>query len=269
MNIIARNLNIRKPHKLPSNSLTNLFKRFLITKKLNDLGLNKLSKRYVSLYALDRIQKLNELSDKVLKELGELQQIRNYDILSKEEMIYALLRSRNANEDDYIFSITTDFDKSTLDNEIKATINKIKQLVTRLGNLLTSKERNKIKKELHELLKKLSNARLRKRQKEKILLTLIEHHNSLSKKEKYMDIDYDNLPYQGNSDISQLVYPMVIDKYYEPELVNSSFNSNCERYRINGDKNKEISFNEYLNAVRPNIKELVDKKRSLVNEKFS
>ena len=84
-----------------------------------------------------------------------------------------------------------------------------------------------------------------------------------------MDIDYDNLPYQGISDISQLVYPMVIDKYYEPELVNSSFNSNCERYRINGDKNKEISLNEYLNAVRPNIKELVDKKRSLVNEKFS
>ena len=77
MNIIARNLNIEKPHKLPSNSLTNLFKRFLITKKLNDLGLNKLSKRYVLLYALDRIQKLNELSHKVLKELGELQQIRN------------------------------------------------------------------------------------------------------------------------------------------------------------------------------------------------
>ena len=269
MNIIARNLNIEKPHKLPSNSLTNLFKRFLITKKLNDLGLNKLSKRYVSLYALDRIQKLNELSHKVLKELGELQQIRNYDSLLKENLIYALLRSRNANEDDYLFSITTDFDKSTLDNEIKATIDKIKQLVTRLGNLLTSKERNKIKKELHELLKKLNNARLRKRQKENILLKLIEHHNSLSKEEKYMDIDYDNLPYQGISDISQLVYPMVIDKYYEPELVNSSFNSNCERYRINSDKNKEISFNEYLNAVRPNIKELVDKKRSLVNEKFS
>ena len=184
----------------------------------------------MSLYALDRIQKLNELSHKVLKELGELQQIRNYDLLSKEEMIYALLRSRNANEDDYIFSITTDFDKSTLDNEIKATIDKIKQLVTRLGNLLTSKDRNKIKKELHELLKKLNNARLRKRQKENILLKLIEHHNSLSKKEKYMDIDYDNLPYQGISDISQLVYPMVIDKYYKPELVNSSFNRNYEKY---------------------------------------
>ena len=62
---------------------------------------------------------------------------------------------------------------------------------------------------------------------------------------------------------------MVIDKYYEPELVNSSFNRNYERYWISADKNKEISLNEYLNTVRSNIKELVDKKRSLVNEKFS
>ena len=61
LNIIARILSIKKPHKL-SNSLTNLFRQFLITKKLNDLGLSKLSKRYVTIYELDRIQKLNELS---------------------------------------------------------------------------------------------------------------------------------------------------------------------------------------------------------------
>ena len=36
----------------------NVFRRFLITKKLNDLGLNKLSKRYVSINELDRIEKL-------------------------------------------------------------------------------------------------------------------------------------------------------------------------------------------------------------------
>ena len=47
LNIIARILSIKKPHKL-SNSLTNLFRQFLITKKLNDLGLSKLSKRMVS-----------------------------------------------------------------------------------------------------------------------------------------------------------------------------------------------------------------------------
>ena len=61
LNFIARILSIKKPHKL-SNSLTNLFRQFLITKKLNDLGLSKLSKRYVTINELDGIQKLNELS---------------------------------------------------------------------------------------------------------------------------------------------------------------------------------------------------------------
>ena len=145
----------------------------------------------------------------------------------------------------------------------------IKQLVTRLGNLLTNKEKSESKKKLHELLKKLSNTRLRKRQKENMLLKLIKHHNSLSKKEKYMDVNYDDVQYQGISDISQLIHPIIIDKYYEPELIAGAFDKKYERYQINGDKNKELSFNENLNMIRPNVKELIDKKRFLVKEKFS
>ena len=57
------------------------------------------------------------------------------------------------------------------------------QLVTRLGNLLTNKERSKITKELNDILKKINNrnrnTRLRKKQKENILLRLIKQHNSL------------------------------------------------------------------------------------------
>ena len=126
---------IKKPHKLSLNSLINLFRQFLVTKKLNDLGLNKLLKRHIKIADLDRIQKLNELSHNVLKELENLQQIRNYDMLTKEDLIYALLRSQNPNEDNYIFRITSVLDTSTLDNEIKAQIDDIMQLVTTLGNL--------------------------------------------------------------------------------------------------------------------------------------
>ena len=73
----------------------------------------------------------------------------------------------------------------------------------RLGNLLTNKKRKKITKELYDLLKTINNTnwntRLRKKQKENILLKLIEQHNSLSKKEKYMDIDYDDTQCRGVS----------------------------------------------------------------------
>ena len=65
--IIAKNLNIKKPHKLSSNSLISHFKRFLTIKKLEDLGFNKLPKRYISLNELERVQKLNDLSFDTLK----------------------------------------------------------------------------------------------------------------------------------------------------------------------------------------------------------
>ena len=117
--IIAKSLNIKKSHKLSINSLINLLRDFLIKKELNDLGLNKLSERYVSINELDRIRKLNELSHKVLKELAKLQQIRNYDSQSKEDLVYALLRSKNPNEDNCISRITVNYDTSMLDNEIK------------------------------------------------------------------------------------------------------------------------------------------------------
>ena len=82
LNIIARNLDIKKPHRITSNSLLNLLRDFLVNKRLNNLGLNKLTKRHVSINEVDRIQKLNKLSHKTLKELGKLEQVRNSDSLS-------------------------------------------------------------------------------------------------------------------------------------------------------------------------------------------
>ena len=40
--LIAKNLTIKKSHKLSTNSLINILRDFLIQKELNDLGLNKL-----------------------------------------------------------------------------------------------------------------------------------------------------------------------------------------------------------------------------------
>ena len=262
--IIAKSLNIKKSHKLSINSLINLLRDFLIKKELNDLGLNKLSERYVSINELDRIRKLNELSHKVLKELGKLQQIRNYDSQSKEYLVYGLLRSKNPNEDNCISRITVNYDISTLDNEIKEQIDDIKRLVVRLGNLLTNKEITKITKKLHDTLEKIKNTnrntKLRKRQKENISINLIEHHNSLAKKEKCMDLNYEDLQYHGLSDIKNTLDIINIDSYYEPELIASAFHKHYERYRINGDNNKELSLNAYLDTVRQNVVELITKK---------
>ena len=84
---------------------------------------------------------MNELSQDVLKKLAKLQQIKNYNTLSKENLMYALLRSQNPNEENYIKHITNDINITELDNEIRAKINDIKVIGTRLDNVLTKARR--------------------------------------------------------------------------------------------------------------------------------
>ena len=118
------------------------------------MNLNKLAKRHIPINELGRIQKLNELSHETIKKPGELQRIKNYNALSKEDLINLSLRSKNPNEGNYILNIINRVDASDLDNEIKAMINYIRETVTRLGSIITNKERTKSTKELYETLKK-------------------------------------------------------------------------------------------------------------------
>ena len=52
-----------------------------------------------------------------------------------------------------------------------------------------------------------------------------------------------------------------INNYYNPKLIAGSLEENYKIYRINGDKNKKISLNDYINTIRPNFNELITKKK--------
>ena len=53
---------------------------------------------------------------------------------------------------------------------------------------------------------------------------------------------------------------LTIDNYYEAELIAIAFDKHYERYRINGDKIKELSLNAYPDTVRQHVVELITKK---------
>ena len=76
-----------------------------------------------------------------------------------------------------------------------------------------------------------------------------------------MDLNYDDLQYQGIGDIKNTLAIINVDSFYEPELIASAFDKHYERYRINGDKGKELSLNTYLDTVRQNVVELITKKK--------
>ena len=201
------------------------------------------SKRHIQINELDRIQRLNELSHETLKKPGELQRIKNYNTLSKEDLLYALLKSKNPNDNNYITHIINTIHTSELDKETRAIIKNIREKVTRLGSILTNKESTKITKVLYESLKKINNTnrntRLRKKQKERLLKRLIEQNNSLVRKERFMHTDYDDIQYQGIMELKPLYNYISLDEYYQPELFESALERNYERYRINGDRDKE------------------------------
>lgn len=63
-----------------------------------------------------------------------------------------------------------------------------------------------------------------------------------------------------------MIYPVAIDNYYERELIHSSFEKNYERYRITDDANEELTFLIYLNTIRLNAEELLNRQK-VVNTK--
>lgn len=113
------------------------------------------------------------LSD--LKKLAKFQRIKNSDNLSKEDLLYTLLRSeKNHLEDNYMKNIQT--------MTKKAKINIINILAAKLSNSLAKEERNVIRKELYAIENK---KRFTKTQRQKAYAYLIKSLNTLDNKEKY------------------------------------------------------------------------------------
>ena len=190
-----------------------------------------------------------------LKKIAILRRIKDYDILSKESLIYTLLRSeKNLFEDNYMKHIN-----HTTDDEIKAKINAIRVAVTKLGNIVTKEERNIIRKELHKIE---SKKRLTKAQKERIRAYFIELANILDKKEIHKYADHDDLRYFRIRDIEHLFTNIDDTDYYKPVLTKNSFNNNYDYYEIRGDRHKNLSLKDYQYKITPELTELINEKKN-------
>ena len=177
----------------------------------------------------------------------------NYDDLLKEDLIYILVRSEKSvyedNYEKYISNNTTE--------ELRSRINIIRMPLARLGDITTKKDRDEIRKKLYEIETK---QKITKTQKEKYLNYLIELVNFLDKKEKYMHKVYDDINYTGIRNIEHLF--ISTDDYYEPVLVESSFDGYYEYYEIRGDKDKKLSARQYLYMISPELTKLINKRKN-------
>ena len=187
------------------------------------------------------------LSD--LQKLAKLRRIKNSDNLSKEDLIYTLLRTKeNLFENSYAKYINND-----TNNPIKAKINKIRITTAKLGHILTKEERNFIREKLYKLENK---KRFTKSEKQKALAYLMELANTLDKKEKCQHSDHDDQDYFGIRDIENLFTTIDDIDYYKPILTRESFNGKCQYYELRGDRYKNLSLKQYISTITPEIAEI-------------
>ena len=127
------------------------------------IKLEKIAKiQNISKNELSQAENLQNKSIDELRGIARLRRIKNYDNLTKEDLIISLLGSEsNPAERDYMNSTSDD----TYNDKIKSKINDIRIILSRLGNIVTKNNRKKIKKELYEIEKKQN---LSDNEKEKI-----------------------------------------------------------------------------------------------------
>lgn len=52
-----------------------------------------------------------------------------------------------------------------------------------------------------------------------------------------------------------------LDDYYKPILAQGLFNGNYQRYYCRGDQTRQMSIDEYVDKVIPDLKILIDQKK--------
>ena len=88
-----------------------------IRRKFSRLGLKTIGKRQnLSNKDVNKVKQLNELTTHGLKTIAKLREIKNYSNMTREQLIYTLLRSKKApQEDNYLTHLksttTSDFKK--------------------------------------------------------------------------------------------------------------------------------------------------------------
>ena len=118
------------------------------SKKLSKIKLEKIAKiQNISENELRKAEKLQNKSIDELHEIARFRRIKNYDNLTKEDLIISLLKSEsNPTERNYVKYFNNSTSDDTYDDKIKSKIKDIRLMLSRLGNIVTKKDRKKTKK---------------------------------------------------------------------------------------------------------------------------
>ena len=102
--LIAKNRDIKEPQKMTTEELLDALSRYDSKRKINSnrrkifkMGLEKIGKiQNISKNGLSRAEKLQNKSIDELQGIAKLRRIKNYNNLTKEDLIFSLLKSESS-----------------------------------------------------------------------------------------------------------------------------------------------------------------------------
>ena len=227
-----------------TNLLQNILAQVKKRKRLFEKGLKKIAKmQNLSQNELNQIAEMRDQSRDELERIAKIRRIKNYEEMTKEELIISLLKSKQ--------SIAELFNNNNLhDNKISD----IRRILSRLRDILPKKDRKEIKDKLYEI----EHQENLSEENDEYLGKLVRFLND---KEKHGLYDRDDLDYNGETDIEILLGEISEDDYYKPIFVNSSFKGNYKYYESWEDKEKLLWVKECPDMIEPYLCDLINDHR--------
>ena len=191
---------------------------------------------------LNQMAEMRDQSRDELERIAKIRRIKNYEEMSKEELILSVLKSKQSTAEFF----------NNLDND---KISDIRRILNRLRDMLPKRYRKEIKKKLYEIENNEDLSEAEKKEDDEYIRKFVRNLNN---KEKYSPYDCDDFDYYGIRDILNLFDEVSGEDYYKPILVKSFFNGNYKYYESRGDKEKRLSVKQYLNKITQHLYDLIN-----------
>ena len=264
LKFIAKNRGIKNYQNMSREELlSTLDKSEHITENLLKNGLERIARvQNLSLNELEQITEMNNLLKNKLEQITKNRHIKNYRNMLKEDLLIAFLKSNQSHAELW----------KSEDSNLE--IGETKKLFNELRNNFSKKERNKIrrkfrlKESIDEYLKELEQkdtlTEKEKQEKKRYTKRLpkVEEFfkklkENLNRLERYQYNNNEDLDYKGIRQIENL-FDKIDEDYYKPIRTKGAFNDDYVEYESRGDKDKNLTPEDYLDIIRPFLRDIIN-----------
>ena len=202
-----------------------------------------------SLNELKKMERRNNLSLNAPKQIAIASNIKNYEDMSKKDLLIALIKSNESHTE-----LLKDNDSNTEIGETRKLFNKHR---SNFSQEELKKHRKKLsrKEPIYNFLKEKEQKSSLTNIEKKVLRNIDRYSKNFKNdlKEKLQKYQY-----KFTYGLDYLFNKFDEVDYYEQKEVKSAFNGSYVLYESKGDNDDNLSLEEYLNTIRPYLRDMID-----------